>query len=508
MGFGSIVVAGPALLQSVPHRVVCVLGLDSEAVPSTRDRGDDLLRHSPMAGDREPRGEARAELLAALGSARDAFVVTFSSTDVRTNAKVPEAVVLDELVEVLAATLHTTPTALRDPEGASRVITLHPRQAFDPANFAAAPGSPPTSFDPTALEGARALQTETSTEAGGVLIDRPLPVDAEEVVELAELPSFFAHPVRSFFRRRLDVVLPDREDEPDNELPTSLGSLDRAWIGRQLVESGLQRCSSDGLRDGAAGAGSDVLAVLDAARARGLLPPRALAAAELDELCSEVVLLLDAAANLDVCRPATAAHPVDLTLSDDVRLVGTVSGCVEGGGAGPVRVSYGRPKPHWRIQLAIDLFALCVAEPTLQRRAVLVARAESKKSLEPTALAWRVRGDDPTERRALAAAALDELVAIRAEGLRMPLPLFDGTSFALAEDRGVRDAWGDVSGDHAYKDAADRYHQLAFGALELKELLALSVDGRTPRGEAERLWGTLEEALVPDDPEPSDEVDQ
>ncbi len=37
LGYGSIVVARPSLLQSVPYRVVCVLGLDGDALPAGRD---------------------------------------------------------------------------------------------------------------------------------------------------------------------------------------------------------------------------------------------------------------------------------------------------------------------------------------------------------------------------------------------------------------------------------------------------------------------------------------
>ena len=97
LGFGSIVFARPALLAGVPFRVVCILGLDDEAMPAGAVGGDDLLVSLPFVGDREPRGEARAELMAALQSARDHLVITCSSRNIRTNEEVPRAVVLDEL---------------------------------------------------------------------------------------------------------------------------------------------------------------------------------------------------------------------------------------------------------------------------------------------------------------------------------------------------------------------------------------------------------------------------
>ncbi len=221
LGYGSVVVARPSLLQSVPHRVVCVLGLDSDALPAGRNPGDDLLRHAPMVGDRDARAEARAELLAAITSARDTLVVTFNSTDVRTNTKVPEAVVLDELVEVLATTLGVTTDQLRASHSSAQVVHHHPRQAFDPANFGGGPHRDPVGFDPVALEGARALHQPRHERSGDTtLLAAPLPVrPAATTIELADLRDFYRHPVRSFFRTRLDVVAPRIDEAPDDELP-------------------------------------------------------------------------------------------------------------------------------------------------------------------------------------------------------------------------------------------------------------------------------------------------
>src|SRR5690606_6968686 len=157
-GFGSIVFARPALLAGVPFRVVCILGLDDDAMPAGSIGGDDLLGAQPFVGDREPRGEARAELLAALQSARDHLVITCSSRNVRTNEDVPRAVVLDELLDLVAATLVDDPPppgSVDDPR--ELVVRTHPRQAFDLANFDTTAIDGPFSFDPAAREGAQRL---------------------------------------------------------------------------------------------------------------------------------------------------------------------------------------------------------------------------------------------------------------------------------------------------------------------------------------------------------------
>ena len=480
LGFGSIVVARPSLVQSVPYRVVCVLGLDGDAVPAGRTLGDDLLRHAPMVGDRDaarrgPRRAARGDHGGTRHARRDLQL------DRRPHQhQGPRGRRARRARRGRRRHAGHHPRRAPRPRGRHhRVIHRHPRQAFDPANFAAAPGSPPTRFDPVALEGARALQHRDATEATGSSPTRPLPVDAEQVVELADLRCFFRHPVRTFFRPRLDVVVPTR-GRARRRAPglARLASTGRGSAAARRI--GLPRCRSDGLRRWP-GRRDRTCAPCWMPPAPGVcLPPRlspqlsstrsaprSTSSWTLPRTSACVALRPPPSPSTSPCRRRPAGrHRVGLRRRRR---------------PGPVDVRYSRPKPHRRIQLAIDLFALRrgpdARSPRRARRPCGLGEVP-----RPTALAWRVRGDGPAERRALAADALEQLVAIRADGLRLPLPLFDGTSFALAEDRGVRDAWGDVSGDHAYKDAADRYHQLAFGALELNELLALSSRWAHPPG--------------------------
>ncbi len=51
-------------MRSVPHRIVCLLGLDDDAFPRKAPRdGDDLLLDDPWIGERDPRSEDRQLLL-------------------------------------------------------------------------------------------------------------------------------------------------------------------------------------------------------------------------------------------------------------------------------------------------------------------------------------------------------------------------------------------------------------------------------------------------------------
>jgi exodeoxyribonuclease V gamma subunit len=80
-------------MRSVPHRVVCLLGLDDGEFPrkSVRD-GDDLVLRDPHVGDRDSRTEDRQMLLDALMAATDRLIVTYTGKDERTNTPRPPAV--------------------------------------------------------------------------------------------------------------------------------------------------------------------------------------------------------------------------------------------------------------------------------------------------------------------------------------------------------------------------------------------------------------------------------
>jgi exodeoxyribonuclease V gamma subunit len=70
-GTGAVTFAGLVPLRNVPHRVVCLVGLDDGALPRTTHRhGFDLIAAQPRAGDPDERIEDRALLLDAVLSAR------------------------------------------------------------------------------------------------------------------------------------------------------------------------------------------------------------------------------------------------------------------------------------------------------------------------------------------------------------------------------------------------------------------------------------------------------
>ena len=126
-------------MRSVPHRVVCLLGLDDGAFPrqASARRRQPAARPIRYAGDRDPRTEDRQLLLDALLAAREALIITYSGNDERTNAPLPPAVPVGELLDAIDATARVAPAGATR-RASDQVVIRHPLQAFDPRNFVGA----------------------------------------------------------------------------------------------------------------------------------------------------------------------------------------------------------------------------------------------------------------------------------------------------------------------------------------------------------------------------------
>src|SRR3954452_7656861 len=195
---GHLTVCTLVPMRSVPHRVVCLLGLDDGVFPRKAPRdGDDLMLDDPHLGEHDARSEDRQLLLDALMAATDRLIVTYTGNDERSNLSQPPAVPIGELLEVTG----------RD------VLLQHPLQPFDPRNFTrgALVAERSWSFDRVTLEGARSLVAERRPPRP--FLEAPLPPRPPGPLELADLVRFVEHPVRAFLRQRLGISVGDYSDE-------------------------------------------------------------------------------------------------------------------------------------------------------------------------------------------------------------------------------------------------------------------------------------------------------
>ena len=165
---GTLTVCTMVPMRSVPHRVVCLVGLDDGVFPRLASvDGDDVLARNPVTGERDVRSEDRQLLLDAIGAAQERLVITFTGADEHTGQLRPPAVPLGELLDALD---HTTPEPVRErvldgpPAPAVRRPQRRPGRLGEPAAF---------TFDPAVLAGARAAAGQRPVRPA--FLDEPLP---------------------------------------------------------------------------------------------------------------------------------------------------------------------------------------------------------------------------------------------------------------------------------------------------------------------------------------------
>jgi len=440
---GHLTVCTLVPMRSVPHRVVCLLGLDDGAFPRKAPRdGDDLTLDDPRVGERDTRSEDRQMLLDALLAAGDRLIVTYTGNDERTNALLPPAVPVGELLDVVDATVRAEEGPVRE-----HVVVRHPLQPFDPRNFesGALVGGRSWSFDQITLAGARALEGPRSQS--GPFLAGPLDAVQRDVVEVEDLVRFAQHPVRAFLRQRLGISVGDFADEVDDELPIELDGLAKWGVGDRLLEARL--------------AGVDARTALLAEIARGTLPPGVLG----EPIVQEVFPVVDAiVAGVD---GLVAADSVDVRveLGRGVRLTGTVPGV-----SGDVlrTVTYSRVAAKHRVTAWVRLLALVAAHPSRSFSAVTVGRGE-RDGITIVRITPPAAG-----RREWALGHLATLVDLYERGMREPLPLFCRTSAAYAKsgDGAARREW--MSEWNYPKEDAEREHVMVLGGVRpFDDLLAL-----------------------------------
>jgi exodeoxyribonuclease V gamma subunit len=447
-------------MRSVPHRVVCLMGLDDGVFPRQAARdGDDLLLLDPHVGDRDTRSEERQLLLDALLAATDHLVVTYSGRDERTNLRRPPAVPLAELLDVVDRTARF-PGAAKTRE---RVVIDHPLQPFDPRNFDAGALVPERvwSFDRVALAGAQAL-------AGGQasappFLAAPLPPGEGTTIELGELVRFVQHPVRAFLRRRLGIGSSARDEDVDDGLSLELDALEQWNVGERLLQARL------------AGANRD--AAIAAEIARGELPPELLAEPVLAKVYPVVEQLVEAAADHIPTAAASTSLGLRVELPEGRTLVGTVPGVR---GDLVTATTYSRVAPKHRLVAWVYLLALTASRPETPYQAVTLGRrrADGPGARDVTIACVRLSADGEA-RRAEALRELAVLVDLFERGMREPLPLWCKTSaayaVAVAAGRdGQAAAGSEWTTDWNYrKEDAEPEHVLVYaGRRTLDELFA------------------------------------
>lgn len=460
---GELTVCTMVPMRSVPHRVVVLLGLDDEVFPRSGGiDGDDVLARHRCPGDRDPRSEDRQLLLDAIMAAGERIILLHTGSDPVTGAHRPPAIPLAELLDTVRA--HVGRAAM------SEIITRHPLQPFDAANFDAAK---PFSFDPVALAGAVAARQPQKPRP--VFLAVPLEPTTPGDVELTDLVAFVEHPVRAFLWQRLGIRVPEEEEEIDDRLPIALDGLTKWGMGERMLAARLNGVEADVLRA--------------AEWRRGTLPPARMGAAVLDDIESTVDQLVRVARPMHEIPGRTIDVAVDL--GDGRRLTGTVADVHDDA---LLRATYSRLAAKHRLAAWVRLLALAASGSHQSWRALTLGRGQFRNPV------WQSTLTAPDA--ATCRAILRQLVHLRDAGLGEALPIAPAASAVYADRRckgaSVEDALLSAEQEFSgtYGEHNDRYLRQVWGSnlrfTDLTDQPAQSGEEQSRFGElARNLWNPL-----------------
>jgi len=437
---GTLTVCTMLPMRSVPHRVVCLLGVDDGVFPRRPEPdGDNLIGNDEWVGDHDVRSEDRQLLLDAIMSARERLVVIFAGADPRSGSEIPPAVPVGELLDALDDSARAEDgEAIR-----TKITTRHPLQPFDASNFT--PGglgiSGPFSFDRANLRAVRAAAQERRP-AVRVFGGEPLPArNDDQLVSLSDLVRFFNHPIRALLYERAALWIARPDETPDEQIPVRLTGLESWSVGERLLQLRL--------------AGHDITSIIDAEWRRGYLPPRGLGHRAISEIINEVDQLVQAA------QPFLTGQPIPYEVLAEIgqrRLTGTVSGVI---GDSVLHVSFSKLAPRHRLQAWLELLALTVHDPSRAWQVVTIGR-RGCSHLQAIHATW-------------ASTVLADLVELRDTGLREPIPFAAKTSaeYAALRFRGRQPALYRKQLDKLWAEDRDEAYERFFGShASLDDLLA------------------------------------
>ncbi len=215
-------------MRSIPFKVIALLGMNDGEFPKIdRNPAFDLLAQNFRKGDRSRRADDRYQFLEILLSARQQLIITYIGQSISQNDTIPPSVVISELLDVLQESYEL-----------SYLVIKQPLQSFSPRYFNGTADL--FSYSATDLETAKALSGRGELAAvADSWWQGTLDTEAEEVIELGDLFTFFQHPQRYFMRRQLDLrfngIAADAEErEPFVVDGFEAYAIHHEWIGEIL----------------------------------------------------------------------------------------------------------------------------------------------------------------------------------------------------------------------------------------------------------------------------------
>lgn len=403
-------------MRSIPFRVIALLGMNDGSFPRrNRKNGFDLIAASPRRGDRNQRDEDRYLFLEALLSARDNLYISYTGRNIKDNSVLPPSPLVGELIDYCRKSFQLDGREGDDRGVIDTICINHPLQPFSERYFCPGNGQ----LFSFSRENRLAAFAAPPAMADTAFFRDPLPVTAEEAINIRQLVEFFANPCKYLLQRQLGVSLELRHEALEEEEPFAPDHLCRYALEQEMVADFLDTGDLSGHRA--------------VATSRGILPPGSPGLAIYDQLAAPAT---EFATQVAAVAPGPPLPPLAIQLEwEGVRLVGTIERIWP---TGLVHYRYAKMKAKDRLRMWIEYLCLNCAAPDSYPHGGFLLASDATLTSVPV-----------TDSKSL----LQQLLAIYHRGISSPLHFFPETSLEYAKKN-----TDPKKAAKALSDAAKKWH--------------------------------------------------
>ncbi|AMA64895.1 RecBCD enzyme subunit RecC [Candidatus Arsenophonus lipoptenae] len=235
-------------MHSIPFKVVCLLGLNDQIYPrSIPTLNFDLITDNPQLGDQNYRDNDYFLFLEALNSASQIFYLSYIGYNINDNQENNPSVLINELLDYISQNFCLEGDEHLNIDFSSfkikkHLVTKHTRVPFSIKNYLS--NSIHQSYSTAWLQTAKKKGKKQILFCKSSLM--PIEQYSNEI-SLEQLISFYRHPIKYFFQKRLKVYFFNKEVHlPENE-PFIVDNLEKYKINEQLMKAMINEESIENL---------------------------------------------------------------------------------------------------------------------------------------------------------------------------------------------------------------------------------------------------------------------
>ena len=223
-------------MRSIPFKVICLLGMNSDAFPrEAQPLTFDLVAKHPRPGDRSRRDDDKYLFLESIISARSKLYISYVGQSIKDNSRIPPSVLVSELLDTIETGYEVLGKNIL-----THLVTDHRLQAFSAQYFKKDGGL--FSYSEENRDAAAFLH---KNEAATPLISRTLPLtplEKEELhlLDIEMLLQFFSNPIRFLLQHRLGIYLEETPGLTKRREDFELDFLDQYLVGQNLLDARME----------------------------------------------------------------------------------------------------------------------------------------------------------------------------------------------------------------------------------------------------------------------------